>query len=449
MFKKTIIADFFTTVSLSQALQSLYLMTFWSYKLRYEKDMGLFEKEFLEKIIPSPQPSPLRERVQKELFPKIISFYNWRSAIFHALKMIWVKSEDEVIVNAYNCVSVSNAIIQSGAKIIYSDIETETLSFDFEVLKKNISPKTKVIIIQHTFWKRARDFEKIVSFAREKWILIIEDCAHSLSPHSVYPKGREVAALWDFQIYSTGRDKVISSVTWWFLVIPQSNPLIKERELEEKILKIKKTLKMPSLLLTLKNLNYNIAWYFAYKLYDFLKLWKIIIFLSRKLSLITEILTSNEKRCNFQKFYLDFPNALAYLARKELKKLDEYTEKRLENIKYYMENISPHLASPKGRGIKWFLNNENYNWFRFPILLKSKEEKNRLVKLARQNNILLWTTWSWTNIAPIWTDFKKAQYKLWSCPIAEDISKRILTIPNHKLITKKDLTRVIEILNKF
>jgi dTDP-4-amino-4,6-dideoxygalactose transaminase len=31
---------------------------------------------------------------------------------------------------------------------------------------------------------------------------------------------------------------------------------------------------------------------------------------------------------------------LAYLALKELEKLDEYTKIRLENIKYYLENIN-------------------------------------------------------------------------------------------------------------
>jgi dTDP-4-amino-4,6-dideoxygalactose transaminase len=90
---------------------------------------------------------------------------------------------------------------------------------------------------------------------------------------------------------------------------------------------------------------------------------------------------------------------------------------------------------------------KDYNWFRFPILLNSEEEKNKLVKLWKENKIIFWTSWSWINIAPVWTDLEKAQYKIWSCPVAEDISKRILTLPNHKLITKKDMDRVVDLLN--
>jgi len=431
MFKKTIISEFFTTVSLNQAFQSLYLMTFWSYKLRFWAESDLLEKELLKKITGQTQRSAPTEKnvgVNLCVHPKIISFYNWRSAIFHALKMIWVDSEDEVIVNAYNCVSVSNAVIQSWAKIIYSDIEEETLSFDFEVLKTNISPKTKVIIIQHTFWKEARDYKEIIKLAKEKNILVIEDCAHSL--------WNNTEILGDFVIFSTGRDKVISSVTWWFLIINNKNYF-------NKIDGIKNSLKMPSVLLTLKNLNYNIVWYKAYKFYDFLKLWKIIIFLSRKLNFITEILTPNEKACNFDNFYLKLPNSLAYLALKELEKLEEYTNDRLKKSINYLENINNNSFDIL------FEDLDNYNWFRFPILLNSEEEKEKLYKIARKNNILLWNQWSGQNIIPIWTSFEKAKYKVWSCPVSENISKRILTLPNHKLITKKDLEKVVNILNNF
>jgi dTDP-4-amino-4,6-dideoxygalactose transaminase len=77
--------------------------------------------------------------------------------------------------------------------------------------------------------------------------------------------------------------------------------------------------------------------------------------LSRKLKLITEILTPSEKACNFDNFNLDFPNSLAYLARKELKQLDDYTKIRLDNSKYYLENI-------KNSSIEMlFKDSKNYN----------------------------------------------------------------------------------------
>lgn len=414
IFKKTIISEFFTTLSFSQLLSSFYLMTFWAYKLRYWKDIELFEKELLKYLWKNNS--------------KIISFYSWRNAIYNALKIIWVWKKDEIIINSYTCSVVSNSTIKSGAKIIYSDIENQTLGFDYDKLQKKINKNTKVIILQHTFWKQARDYKKIINLALEKNILIIEDRAHSL--------WNEVELLWDFVIYSSGRDKVISSVTWWFLLINNSNYF-------KKIDKIKSKLKMPSIKLTYQNLAYNVIWYISYKFYDFFKLWKMIIFLSRKLNFITEILNKKEREFKSKKFNLWFPNSLAYLARKQLNFLDYYNKVRLENAKYYLDNIKNDKIEILFKDL------DNYNWFRFPILLKNEKEKDNFYNYMKKNNILLGNYWTWQNIIPSWINLKKAKYDLWSCKIWENISKRILTLANHKLINKKDLEKIIKILNKF
>lgn len=414
MFKKTLTSDFFTTISFPQALNSLYLLTFWLFKLRKWKEKEKFEKKLTKFLWKKDS--------------KIISFYNWRSALFWALKIIWIEKNDEVILNSYNCVSVSNAVLQTWAKLIYTEIENETLSFDLEKLEKNISKNTKVILLQHTFWKKPKNYEKIISLAKKKKILVIEDLAHSL--------GNKTEILWDFAIFSTWRDKVISSITWGFLLINNKNYF-------KEIKNIKKKLKNPKISLVLKNLNYNIFWYFAYKFYDFFSLWKVIIFLSRKLKLITEILSVSEKSCNFIKFNLDFPNSLAYLWLKELKKIESYTKNRKEITSYYYKKL-------KNKKIKFvFKNIKNYNFFRVPIILESKKEKDKLYNFWKQNNILFWKSWSDINIAPIWTDLKKAKYKKWDCPLAEDISEKILTLPNHHFIWKKDRKKILEILNNF
>ncbi len=411
MLKKTIIWEFFTTVSFYQAVLSLYLMTLWAYRLRFWKDNVSFEKNLLEFIWKNDS--------------KIISFYNWRSAIYNTLMFAWVRKNDEIIVNSYTCSVVCNWIIQAWWKIVYSDIEWETLSFDYKKLEKNININTKIVIIQHTFWKKAKNYEKIIKLCQEKWILTIEDCAHSLWNNSKYK--------WDFLIFSTWRDKVISSVTWWFLVI-NNKKYFKD---------IKNILVKPSVKLSLQNLSYNIVWYISYKTYDFLKLGKIIIFLSRKLNFITEILNKKEKIFEYKKFNLWLPNSLGYLAKKELSRLEKYTKIRIDNSKYYLEN----LKNPKIEIL--FKNLKNFNWFRFPIVLKNKNQKNRLYSYMKKNDILLWNYWSWQNVIPSWIDLKKAKYSLWSCKISEKLSKTILTLPNHKMINKKDLEKIVKILNKF
>jgi len=420
MSKKTLIAEFFTTVSLNQYLDSIYLMTFRLPKLRYWNDI-----------------LKLEEKITSYLWnndSKIISFYNWRSALYHALKIIWIKKKDEIIVSWFTCVTVSNAVIQSWWKIIYSDIEKKTLWFNINELEENITKNTKAIIVQHTFWKPS-NIKKIVKLAKEKKILIIEDCAHSLWSEV---DSKKLGLYWDFAIFSTWRDKVISSITWGFLLINNKN-------YQKFSTKLMKKLKLPSILLTIRNLNYNLAGKEASHFYDFYFLWKLTIFLSRKFKLITEILTKKEKNCNYKEFNYKLPNSLAFLCIKQLNNINSIIKHNIKLANLYNKWIENKKISILFKEKKSEIN----NYFRFPILLKTEKEKNTLYKYMRRNKVLLWNTWSWWNIVPIWTNIKKAWYISDTCPIAEDLSKRILTLPNHVNIKEKDVERIIKLINKF
>lgn len=418
MFKKTIISEFFTTVNFSIFLNTLTLLTLKLPSLRFWNDISLFENELLAFLWAKQS--------------KIVSFYNWRSAIYHCLKIIGVKKINEVIVSGYTCVSVSNSVIQSWAQIIYSDINKETLWLDLKALKKNINVNTKVIIVQHTFWKPSQ-IKEILKVVKDKNILIIEDCAHSLWSEI---ENKKLWTFWDFAIFSTWRDKVISSVTWWFLVINNKKYFSKSRNIKKKLI-------TPNRLLVIRNLLYNIVWYKAYKTYDFLSLWKVIIYLSRKLNLITEILTKDEKKCKYKDFFYSFPNSLAIIARKELKKVDKYNSNR-QNIAVYYDNNFNKIQKIFKKSKK-----ETNIYFRYPIIFKKIEEKNRFIKYMKNNKVLVWNTWSGINIVPKWSNLEKAQYTPWTCKTAENMSSKIITLPNHNLIKIKDVKKIVKLINKF
>ncbi len=418
--KKTLIADFFTTVSFSQYVDSIKSITYRLNSLKKWKEIKIIENKLLHYLW-------LHES-------KIISFYNWRSALFHSLKMIWIKAGDEIIVSWYTCVTVSNTVIQSGWKIVYCDIEKKSLGLSADDLINKITNKTKVIIIQHTFWKPS-NISKIIKIAQEKNILIIEDCAHSLWSEI---KWKRLWSFWDFSIFSTWRDKVISSVTGWFLVINNSNYFKSKKKVENK-------LSLPSINLILKNHNYNIFWYEAYKLYDFLKIWRIEIFLLRKLWLITEILTKSEKKCKYKDFNYKLPNSLAYLAINQFKQLWKTIKHNIKLASYYNEWIKNKKISILFKTKTSEIN----NYFRYPILLKNSKETVLFYKYMRKNNILVWKSWSWINIAPLWTNLNNAKYKKWNCKISENISERILFLPNHKNIKKREVEYIIEKINNY
>lgn len=419
MFNKTLISEFFTTIDWSIFLNTLSLLTYKLYFLRYWNSNNILKNQLWVYLWAWDS--------------KIVNFYNWRSALYHCLKHIKVKKTDEIIVSAYTCVSVSNAVIQSSWKIVYSDIESKNLWFDIKKLESSITKNTKVILVQHSFWKNW-NIKEVIKLAKKYNIIVIEDCAHSLWSEIDWKK---LWTFWDFAIFSTWRDKVISSVTGWFL-------LINNKKYFNWIDKIEKKLKITSISLTIKNLNYNIFAYLALKTYNFLSIWKVIISLSRKFSLITEILTKSEKNCNFKDFNYKLANSLAFLATKELENIKLYNLHRNTIAEYYNNSINNKKIKVIFKNKK----NEYNNYFRYPILLKDTKTKEELYLYMKKNNILLWNTWSWINIVPFGTNIKKSLYK-WNSELAEDISSRILTLPNHNWINEKDSQKIVELLNKF
>jgi len=71
----------------------------------------------------------------------------------HALEMaalmIDIKSGDEVIMPSYTYPSTANAFVLRGARIVFVDIEPNTMNIPIENIKKAFSEKTRAIVPVH------------------------------------------------------------------------------------------------------------------------------------------------------------------------------------------------------------------------------------------------------------------------------------------------------------
>ena len=127
------------------------------------------------------------ENIQQLLKKKIQDFFNikfcnvfdsGRSAIYFALKSLGAGDGVEVLVQAYTCVVVVNAINWTGAKPIYVDIGDDFNIEPADLIKK-VTTKTKILIIQHTFGQPAK-LDELLAITKQYNLKVIEDCAHSL-----------------------------------------------------------------------------------------------------------------------------------------------------------------------------------------------------------------------------------------------------------------------------
>jgi dTDP-4-amino-4,6-dideoxygalactose transaminase len=104
-------------------------------------------------------------------------YWKGRVALYTVLKAMGIGPGDEVVLPAFTCVVVPNAILYLGATPIYVDINPTVLCCGAEQIEQVLTPKTKVILIQNMLGL-SFDVEEIVSLAKARGIYTIEDCTH-------------------------------------------------------------------------------------------------------------------------------------------------------------------------------------------------------------------------------------------------------------------------------
>ncbi|MFA6925110.1 MAG: dTDP-4-amino-4,6-dideoxygalactose transaminase [Bacteroidales bacterium] len=101
----------------------------------------------------------------------------------HALEMSAILTEikegDEVIMSSFTFVSTANAFVLRGAKIVFVDINPDTMNLNEDLIKSAITPKTKVIVVMH-YAGIACEMDTILSIAGKYNLIVVEDAAHSL-----------------------------------------------------------------------------------------------------------------------------------------------------------------------------------------------------------------------------------------------------------------------------
>ena len=136
-----------------------------------------------------------------------VSFGAGRMALFAILEALGITAGDEIVIPAFTCVVVPNAILYSGAKPIYVDIEPSTFNIDVAKIEAAITRKTKALYAQHTFGLPC-DVAGIRQIAARHHLAVIEDGALALG--SATGDGL-VGSLGDVAFFSTDHTKTIST----------------------------------------------------------------------------------------------------------------------------------------------------------------------------------------------------------------------------------------------
>ena len=128
-------------------------------------------------------------------------------ALYSILEALDIGEGDEIILPAFTCVVVPNALIYKSVVPKYVDISVRDFNMDVTKIEAMITEKTKAIYAQHTFGIPC-NLRKIKEIADKYGLLIIEDAAHALG--SMY-EGYNIGTWSNATFYSSDHSKVIST----------------------------------------------------------------------------------------------------------------------------------------------------------------------------------------------------------------------------------------------
>jgi dTDP-4-amino-4,6-dideoxygalactose transaminase len=142
-----------------------------------------------------------------------ISFAAGRMAFYVLMKALGIGKGDEVILLGFTCSVMPNAVLRVGAIPIFADVDRQTFGSKAEEIEKKITPRTKLIVAQHSFGIPC-DIQPIVELGKRRNIFVMEDCAIALDS-SV--EGIKVGNWADAAIFSTDHSKPLNTLIGGFL----------------------------------------------------------------------------------------------------------------------------------------------------------------------------------------------------------------------------------------
>jgi perosamine synthetase len=313
-----------------------------------------------------------------------VAVSNGTTALHAALLACDLKPGDEIITTPFSFISSANMILQSGAKPVFADIDYKTFNLDPEKVKEKISSKTRGILLVHLYGQPC-EMDFFTDICDDKNLILIEDACQA---HGAEYKGKKVGSFGNLACFSFYATKNITTGEGGMITT-------NSEELANKCRMI-------------RNQGQEKKYYHS-------------------------VLGFNYRMTEFQ----------AALGISQLKRLDVWNEKRINNSKILTEKIK----QIKGLVPPFVLPNVKHVFHRHTIRVTENFCKSRedLIKDFSKKNIEVTINYP----LPIHKQpfYKSLRYDD-QLPEAEHAAQEVLSLPNHQLVNGKDINLIIETLKK-
>ncbi len=351
---------------------------------------------------------------------QLFLYWKGRVALYAILKAMGIGKGDEVILPAFTCVVVPNAILYLGAKPVYVDIDPSTLNTTLDKISEVTTSNTKCIIVQNTFGL-SNEVKSISQYAKEKEIRTIEDCTHGFGGmFDNKPNG----SFCDAAFYSTQWNKPFSTGIGGF-------SLLNDKSLIADIQQVNKALEMPTkrdrymlniLIQVKKYLLHDSTYWFALNTYRKLSKKGIVTGSSESIELTSTDIPQN--------YFLSSTTVQNKMGIKALQSLPrDLVQRRQNGIRFnnWMKKYN-----------KWHYSDEdlvNHAFLKYPIFVKDKvkfKEKAEKAKVRLGD-------WFESPIHPVEKDFEQWGLNIDLFPVAQEKSAHILNLETAERDCRKTL----------
>jgi dTDP-4-amino-4,6-dideoxygalactose transaminase len=130
--------------------------------------------------------------------PHCVGFNSGTSALHVALRLLEVGPGDEVITTPFTFIATSWAIVYTGAKPVYVDIDEATCNLDPRRLEAAVTPRTKAVMPVHLYG-HPFDAAAVAEICARLRLPLVEDAAQA---HGAKFQGRPVGTFGELAAYS-------------------------------------------------------------------------------------------------------------------------------------------------------------------------------------------------------------------------------------------------------
>ena len=144
------------------------------------------ERELVDQVLASGQLSlgPMLARFEREWARRIgvkhaIACSSGTAGLHMCLHAAGVGPGDEVITSSFSFVASANAVLFTGADVVFAEVDPDTFNMDPAAVEAAITPRTKALVIVDIFGYPA-EIPALIDIARRHNLAIVEDACQSI-----------------------------------------------------------------------------------------------------------------------------------------------------------------------------------------------------------------------------------------------------------------------------